>query len=188
MSSPSSLSASIEVNQGTRPATLPSSSSCNFDTILRRRHIGQQRVPEKMQGDQQHRDIELPLSQSQQQQQQQQQQQKSASCLLVLRPAHRYVDLVCIALSVLAYLLETTLNAALAIFGIGVGVGLVLGDSFRAALPLMPAHHAQHQQQLQQHQQQEQQHNMMMMAAAGAAVSFDEGGEPARNSDLPPAQ
>ena len=49
------------------------------------------------------------------------------------------VDLVCIALSVVAYLLETTMNAALAIFGIGVGVGLVLGDSFRAALPLLPA-------------------------------------------------
>jgi hypothetical protein len=140
-------------------------------------------MPLEMQGDQQHRDIELPRSQSQQQQQQ----QKSASCLLVLRPVHRYADLVCIALSALAYLLETTLNAALAIFGIGVGVGLVLGDSFRAALPLMPAHHAQHQQQLQQHQQQ-QQHHGMMMAAAAAAVSFDGGGEPARNSDLPPAQ
>ena len=67
--------------------------------------------------------------------------------LFILRPVHRYVDLVCISLSVLAYLLETTMNAALAIFGIGVGVGLVLGDSFRAALPMLPSVQApQHQQ------------------------------------------
>jgi hypothetical protein len=74
----------------------------------------------------------------------------SQKSLFVLRPVHRYVDLVCIGLSVLAYLLETTMNAALAIFGIGVGVGLVLGDSFRAALPLLPSvqvpQHQQHQQ------------------------------------------
>mmetsp|Transcript_26450 Transcript_26450/g.57964 ORF Transcript_26450/g.57964 Transcript_26450/m.57964 type:complete len:246 (+) Transcript_26450:243-980(+) len=65
--------------------------------------------------------------------------------LFVLRPVHKYADLVCIALSVFAYLLETTMNAALAIFGIGVGVGLVLGDSFRAALPLLPSVQAQQQ-------------------------------------------
>jgi hypothetical protein len=140
-----------------------------------------------MQGDQQQREIgvhELQVQRSQSQQQQQHQ-KSSSSCLLVLRPVHRYADLVCIALSVLAYLLETTLNAALAIFGIGVGVGLVLGDSFRAALPLMPAHHAHHQQ---QHQQQLQQHNMMTMAAVTAASFADGGGEPARTSDLLPAQ
>eukprot|EP00531_Pseudo-nitzschia_arenysensis_P013663 CAMPEP_0116137300 /NCGR_PEP_ID=MMETSP0329-20121206/12178_1 /TAXON_ID=697910 /ORGANISM="Pseudo-nitzschia arenysensis, Strain B593" /LENGTH=199 /DNA_ID=CAMNT_0003632213 /DNA_START=239 /DNA_END=838 /DNA_ORIENTATION=- len=72
----------------------------------------------------------------------------SRKSLFVLRPVHKYVDLVCICISVLAYLLETTMNAALAIFGIGVGVGLVLGDSFRAALPLLPAVQSQ-----QQHQQ-----------------------------------
>ena len=71
----------------------------------------------------------------------------SRKSLFVLRPVHRYVDLVCISLSVLAYLLETTMNAALAIFGIGVGVGLVLGDSFRAALPLLPSVQSQQQQQ-----------------------------------------
>ena len=73
----------------------------------------------------------------------------SRKSLFVLRPVHKYVDLVCICISVLAYLLETTMNAALAIFGIGVGVGLVLGDSFRAALPLLPAVQSQHQQQQQ---------------------------------------
>ena len=72
----------------------------------------------------------------------------SQKSLFVLRPVvHRYADLVCIGISVLAYLLETTMNAALAIFGIGVGVGLVLGDSFRAALPLMPAVQVPQQQQ-----------------------------------------
>mmetsp|Transcript_19546 Transcript_19546/g.48682 ORF Transcript_19546/g.48682 Transcript_19546/m.48682 type:complete len:190 (+) Transcript_19546:209-778(+) len=71
----------------------------------------------------------------------------SRKSLFVLRPVHKYVDLVCICISVLAYLLETTMNAALAIFGIGVGVGLVLGDSFRAALPLLPAVQSQQQQQ-----------------------------------------
>lgn len=70
--------------------------------------------------------------------------------LFVLRPVQRYQDLVCIGLSVMAYLLETTMNAALAIFGIGVGVGLVLGDSFRAALPLLPSVQASQQQQTQQ--------------------------------------
>jgi hypothetical protein len=73
----------------------------------------------------------------------------SRKALFVLRPVHRYVDLVCIGLSVLAYLLETTMNAALAIFGIGVGVGLVLGDSFRAALPMLPSAQAAQQQQQQ---------------------------------------
>ena len=76
----------------------------------------------------------------------------SRKALFVLRPVHKYLDLVCIALSVVAYLFETTMNAALAIFGIGVGVGLVLGDSFRAALPLLPAVQSQQQ----QHQQQQQ--------------------------------
>jgi len=71
----------------------------------------------------------------------------SQKSLFVLRPIHRYVDLVCIGLSVLAHLLETTMNAALAIFGIGVGVGLVLGDSFRATLPLLPSVQASQQQQ-----------------------------------------
>eukprot|EP00535_Pseudo-nitzschia_heimii_P005333 CAMPEP_0197179190 /NCGR_PEP_ID=MMETSP1423-20130617/4229_1 /TAXON_ID=476441 /ORGANISM="Pseudo-nitzschia heimii, Strain UNC1101" /LENGTH=223 /DNA_ID=CAMNT_0042629071 /DNA_START=201 /DNA_END=872 /DNA_ORIENTATION=+ len=80
----------------------------------------------------------------------------SQKSLFVLRPVHRYVDLVCIGLSVLAYLLETTMNAALAIFGIGVGVGLVLGDSFRATLPLLPSVQASQQQQQHQHQQAQQ--------------------------------
>lgn len=75
----------------------------------------------------------------------------SRKALFVFRPVHKYLDLVCIALSVVAYLFETTMNAALAIFGIGVGVGLVLGDSCRAALPLLPAV----QQQQQHHQQQQ---------------------------------
>ncbi len=63
----------------------------------------------------------------------------SRKAVSVFRPVRKYLDLVCIAVSVLCYWLETTMNAALAIFGIGVGVGLVLGDSFRAALPLLPA-------------------------------------------------
>jgi len=73
----------------------------------------------------------------------------SQKTLFVLRPVHRYLDLVCICLSVLAYLLETTMNAALAIFGIGVGVGLVLGDSFRAAIPMLPSVQMPQQQQQQ---------------------------------------
>lgn len=108
-------------------------------------------------------------SQQQEQQQQQRQQQPQAQQeperevvlpatdtsmssqkpMFVLRPVNKYIDIVCICISVLAYLLETTLNAALAIFGIGVGVGLVLGDSFRATLPLLPAVQASQQQQQQ---------------------------------------
>lgn len=110
---------------------------------------------------------QLHNQRSQQQEQQQQQQQPQAQQeperevvlpatdtsmssqkpMFVLRPVHKYIDIVCICISVLAYLLETTLNAALAIFGIGVGVGLVLGDSFRATLPLLPAVQASQQQQ-----------------------------------------
>jgi len=41
------------------------------------------------------------------------------------------------------------MNAALAIFGIGVGVGLVLGDSFRAAIPMLPSVQMPQQQQQQ---------------------------------------
>eukprot|EP00536_Pseudo-nitzschia_multiseries_P005395 jgi/Psemu1/12487/gm1.12487_g len=94
----------------------------------------------------------------------------SRKSLLVLRPVHKYVDLVCICLSVVAYLLETTMNAALAIFGIGVGVGLVLGDSFRAALPLLPSVQAQQQQQHQQHHHQQQHQQTAAAGANGTAA------------------
>lgn len=100
----------------------------------------------------------------------------SRKSLFVLRPIHKYADLVCIGISVLAYLLETTMNAALAIFGIGVGVGLVLGDSFRATLPLLPSAQGQQQQQQQQ----------MMTNATTHAGAQD--GIPVAVPDLLPAQ
>lgn len=97
----------------------------------------QNRETEQLQQQQQEEDVVIPATTT----------SFSRKSLFVLRPVHKYVDLVCICISVLAYLLETTMNAALAIFGIGVGVGLVLGDSFRAALPLLPAVQSQQQQQ-----------------------------------------
>lgn len=108
----------------------------------------------------------------------------SRKSLFVLRPVHRYVDLVCIGLSVLAYLLETTMNAALAIFGIGVGVGLVLGDSFRAALPMLPSVQLSHQ-------QQQQQNTAIANTATMAATTAQAGSEllmPRSVSNLLPAQ
>lgn len=95
----------------------------------------------------------------------------SQKSLFVLRPVHRYVDLVCISLSVLAYLLETTMNAALAIFGIGVGVGLVLGDSFRATLPLLPSVQASRQQQQQTQQSSALPNNAMEGAASHGLIA-----------------
>jgi hypothetical protein len=51
---------------------------------------------------------------------------------------NKYLDLT-IGITILAHFLETTLhaalNAAITIFGLGVGVGLILGDSCRAAVP-----------------------------------------------------
>jgi len=143
---------------------------------------------QQQQQQQQHQQLEILPPQ---QQQQQQQQQTKDKLVLGLRPVHRYADLVCIGLSLLAYLLETTLNAALAIFGIGVGVGLVLGDSFRAALPLMPAHNNNNQHRHQTAvQQQQQQQNMMRMMSSGRTV-IEEGSQEAgstNSTNLYPAQ
>lgn len=138
-----------------------SSSYSNIITALRRRRGRTEQVDrgqllqgqlqyQQQQAQEVEREIVLPATNT----------TMSQKSLFVLRPVHRYADLVCIGLSVLAYLLETTMNAALAIFGIGVGVGLVLGDSFRAALPLMPAV-----------QVPQQQHNM-----ANATTTATEGG------------
>jgi hypothetical protein len=53
-----------------------------------------------------------------------------------LRPVHKHCGLKCIGMSIVVFLLESILNAALAVFGIGVGVGLILGDTLREGIPL----------------------------------------------------
>ena len=53
----------------------------------------------------------------------------------MLKPNRKkYLDIT-LGLTILAHLLETTLHAVVAIFGIGVGVGLIIGDSFRSNIP-----------------------------------------------------
>jgi hypothetical protein len=53
----------------------------------------------------------------------------------MLKPNRKkYLDIT-LGLTILAHLLETTLHAVVAIFGIGVGVGLILGDTFRSNIP-----------------------------------------------------
>lgn len=123
----------------------------------------QQDAPRQQEGEE--REIVIPATST----------SMSRKSLFVLRPIHKYADLVCIGISVLAYLLETTMNAALAIFGIGVGVGLVLGDSFRATLPLLPSAQGQQQQQQQ----------MMTNATTPAGA---QAGIPAAVPNLLPAQ
>ncbi|VEU35374.1 unnamed protein product [Pseudo-nitzschia multistriata] len=138
-------------NDNSASASSPSNCGNNSSSSHRRRRRREQENRGRL--------LQSQFRQQQQQQQEQQEQEEQHDALqppqqpdepaspapapkkslFFLRPVHRYADLVCIALSVFAYLLETTLNAALAIFGIGVGVGLVLGDSFRAALPLLPS-------------------------------------------------
>lgn len=129
-------------------------------------HFGQHRQSQS-EGQEPEREVVMPATTT----------TMSQKSLFVLRPVHRYVDLVCIGLSVLAYLLETTMNAALAIFGIGVGVGLVLGDSFRAALPLLPS--------VQVPQQQQQSTDMANVTAAQAG---NEVVDPRSVPNLLPAQ
>ena len=45
---------------------------------------------------------------------------------------HQHTHLQGKALFLLAQILKTIMNAAITIFGVGIGVGLILGDSFRA--------------------------------------------------------
>lgn len=131
-----------QVDNGNLPLRV--SSSCNDISEQRQRQELRQSLSSELQQQQpsssSEEEVVLPATSS----------SLVRKSLFVLRPVHRYVDLVCICLSVVAYLLETTMNAALAIFGIGVGVGLVLGDSFRAAIPLLPAVQSQQSQQQQQ--------------------------------------
>jgi hypothetical protein len=81
--------------------------------------------------------------------QQQQQQQQQPTVFFVdksfkLASVNKYLDIT-IGITILAHFLETTLhaalNAAITIFGIGVGVGLILGDSCRAAAVLASSNH-----------------------------------------------
>jgi hypothetical protein len=85
--------------------------------------------------------------------QQQQQQQQQPTIFFVdksfkLASVNKYLDMT-IGITILAHFLETTLhaalNAAITIFGIGVGVGLILGDSCRAAAVLGSSNHHRHQ-------------------------------------------
>ena len=65
----------------------------------------------------------------------QQVQQSTTSHPEPLKPHPKFYLDITLGLTVLAHLLETTLHAVVAIFGIGVGVGLILGDSFRSNIP-----------------------------------------------------
>jgi hypothetical protein len=52
----------------------------------------------------------------------------------MLKPSRKYYLDITFGLVILVHLLETTMHAIVAIFGVGVGVGLILGDSFRATV------------------------------------------------------
>jgi hypothetical protein len=53
----------------------------------------------------------------------------------VLKPSRIYYLDITFGLAILVHLLEVTLHAIVAIFGIGVGVGLILGDTVRTSVP-----------------------------------------------------
>jgi hypothetical protein len=55
--------------------------------------------------------------------------------LAMLKPPRKFYVDITLGLTILTQLLETTLHVVVAIFGIGVGVGLILGDSFRSTVP-----------------------------------------------------
>ncbi|KAG7342850.1 hypothetical protein IV203_020794 [Nitzschia inconspicua] len=52
---------------------------------------------------------------------------------MLMKPSRKFYLDMTVGLAILVHLLETTLHVMVAIFGIGVGVGLILGDSFRAS-------------------------------------------------------
>lgn len=53
----------------------------------------------------------------------------------VLKPSRIYYLDITFGLAILVHLLEVTLHAIVAVFGIGVGVGLILGDTVRTSVP-----------------------------------------------------